>query len=153
MGHWTSPLQILYITPRCEIFLRCSKDGHQSESSMRFTLEVLWYRFSTNRAACLWTSSNLSVLFWVYGSHTDEAYLSMGLTKALYALSFMSLELIFRLRCRKPSVLLALFAMLLMWLSQSISCCMVMPRYLALEIESRVWPCSSYDFPVIQQRT
>ena len=33
-------------------------------------------------------------LFWVYGSHTDEAYSSMGLTKALYALSFMALELI-----------------------------------------------------------
>ena len=87
MGHWTSPLQILYITPRREIFLRGFKDGHPSESSMRFTLEVLWYRFSTNRAAHLWTASNLSMLFWVYGSHTDEAYSSMGLTKALYALS------------------------------------------------------------------
>ena len=54
-------------------------------------LEVLWYRFSTNRAARLWTASNLSMLFWVYGSHTDEAYSSMGLTKALYALSFMAL--------------------------------------------------------------
>ena len=72
------------------MFLRCSKDGHPSESSMRFTLEVLWYRFSTNRAARLWTASNLSVLFWVYGSHAD----SMGLAKALYAVSFMALELI-----------------------------------------------------------
>ena len=133
MGHWTSPLQILCITPRREMFLRCSKDGHPSESSMRFTLEVLWYRFSTNRAARLWSASNLSMLFWVYGSHADEAYSSMSLTKALYALSFMALELIFRLRRRKPSVLLALFATLLMWLSQFISCCMVMPRYLALE--------------------
>ena len=135
MGHWTSPLYILYITPRREVFLRCSKDVHPSESSMRFTLEVLWYRFSTNRAARLWAASNLSMPFWVYGSHTDEAYSSMGLTKAL---SFMALELIFRLRRRKPSVLLALFA-------TSISCCVVMPRYLALETESRVWPCSSYE--------
>ena len=54
----------------------------------------------------------------VYGSHTDEAYSSMGLTKVLCALSFMALELIFRLRRRKPSVLLALFATLLMWLSR-----------------------------------
>ena len=120
MGHWTSPLQILYITPRREVFLRCSKDSHPSESSMRFTLEVLWYRFSTNRAARLWTASNLLMLFWVYGSHTDEAYSSMGVTKALYALSFMALELIFRLRRRKPSFLLALFATLLMWLSRSL---------------------------------
>ena len=65
MGHWNSQLQILYITPRREVFLRCSKDGHPSESNMRFTLEVLWCRFSTNRAARLWTASNLSMLFWV----------------------------------------------------------------------------------------
>ena len=32
------------------------------------------------------------MLFWVYRSHTDAAYSSMGLTKALYALSFMALE-------------------------------------------------------------
>ena len=101
MGHWTSPLQILYITPRREVFLRCTKDGHPSESSMRITLEVLLYRFSTNWAARLWTASNLSMLFWVYRSHTDEAYSSMGLTKASYALSFMALELIFRLRRKK----------------------------------------------------
>ena len=66
MGHWTSPLQILYITPRREVFLRCSINGHPSESSMRFTLEVLWYRFNMNRAARLWTASNLSMLFWMY---------------------------------------------------------------------------------------
>ena len=64
--------------------------------------------------------------------------------KALYALSFMALELIFRLRHRNPSVLLALFTTLL-WLSQSIFCCMVMPRYLTLETESRVWPRSSHE--------
>ena len=139
IGHWTSPLQILYITPRREVFLRCSKDSHLSESSMRCTLEVVWYQFSMNQAAHLWTASNLSMLFWVYGSHTNETNWSMGLTKALYALSFMALELIFRLHCRKKIVLLALFATLLMWLSQSISCCMVMPRYLALEAESKVW--------------
>ena len=74
MGYWTSPLQILYITPRREIFLRCSKDVHPSESSMRFTLQMLWYRFSMNRAARLWTASNLSMLFWVYGSHTDSIF-------------------------------------------------------------------------------
>ena len=135
MGHWTSPLHILYITPRRKVFLRCCKDGHLSESSMRFTLEVLWYQFSMNWAARLWTASNLSMLFWVHGSHTDEAYIfkygsDKGLVR-LYALSFMALELIFWLCRRKPSVLLALFATLLMWLSQSISCCIVMPRYLA----------------------
>ena len=32
MGHWTSPLYILYITPRRAVFLRCSRDGHPSES-------------------------------------------------------------------------------------------------------------------------
>ena len=32
-----------------------------------------------NQAVCLWTASNLSVLIWVYGSQTDEAYSSMGL--------------------------------------------------------------------------
>ena len=37
----------------------------------------------------------------------------MGVIKALYALSFMALELIFRLCHQKPSVLLALFATLL----------------------------------------
>ena len=36
----------------------------------------------------------------------------MGLTKALYALSFMALELIFRLRRRKPSVLFAALTLL-----------------------------------------
>ena len=144
MGRWTSPLQTLYITPRREVYLRCSKASHPSESSMRCTLKVLWHRFSTNRAARLWTASSLSALFWAYGSHTDEAYSSTGLAKALYALSFMALELIFRLRHRKPSVLLALFTTLL-WLSQSIFCCMVMPEYLTLETESRVWPRSSHE--------
>ena len=37
MGHWTSLLQILNITPRHEVLLRCFKDGHPSESSMQKT--------------------------------------------------------------------------------------------------------------------
>ena len=73
MGHWTSPLQILYITPRREVFLRCSRHGHPSKSSMRCTLEVLWYRFSTNRAARLRMASKLSMLYcYILGRYTSK---------------------------------------------------------------------------------
>ena len=148
MGYCTSPLQVLNITPSLPaLFQRRPSEWVQHEIYTRTRSVVsVQHKLGSSSLDSL-QLQNLSVFFWVYGSHTDEAYSSMGLTvtKALYALSFMALELIFRLCHRKPSVLLALFATLLMWLSQSISCCMVMPWYLALETESRVWLCSSYE--------
>ena len=145
MGRWTSLLQTLYITPRREVFLRCSKASHPSESSIRCTLKVLWYRFSTNRAARLWTASNLSMLFWVYGSRTDEAYSSMGLTKAFVCsvLYGAGANLLIALQKTKSPVCLVCHIVDVVVPVQS--CCMVMPRYLALETESRVWPCNSYE--------
>jgi hypothetical protein len=50
-------------------------------------------------------------------SHTEQAYSSDGLTNDLYACSLTEVEPMFRLRRRKPRVLLALPQMLLMWLS------------------------------------
>jgi hypothetical protein len=57
----------------------------------------------------------MSDLRW--GSHTEQAYSSDGLTNDLYACSLTEVEPMFRLRRRKPRVLLTLPQMLLMWIS------------------------------------
>ena len=50
----------------------------------------------------------------VYGSHTELAYSSLGMTNDLYACSFTFDELMLRFLLRKFSVLLALLHMLFM---------------------------------------
>ena len=67
-----------------------------------------------------------------WGSHTEQAYSSDGLTNDLYACSLTEVEPMFRLQRKKPRVLLALPHMLLMWLSHLRSSLMVTPRYFAL---------------------
>ena len=88
------------------------------------------------------------MLFWVYGSHADEAYSSQyGSDKGLaYALSFMALELIFsRIAPQKTKCSVSLVYHVVDVVVPVQSCCMVLPRYLVLETESRVWPYNSYE--------
>jgi hypothetical protein len=63
-----------------------------------------------------------------WGSHTEQAYSSDGLTNDLYACSLTEVEPMLRLRRRKPRVLLALPQML-MWLSHLRSSLIVTPKY------------------------
>ena len=65
---------------------------------------------------------------------------------ALVLCSFMALELIFRLHRRKPSVLLVLFTTLLMWLSQSVSCCMRVKGVAVLLILAAEWTPTPGDW-------
>ena len=92
-----------------------------------------------------WTISRICMSFCVYGSHTVDAYSTIGLTSELYAFCFVVVDPKFRFLRRNPSVLLALPHMLLMWLVQRRSDVMRRPRYFALFTDFRVWPCSLYS--------
>ena len=83
---------------------RSSRLRHLRCYRMSPTLDVLRCLLVTYLAALRWT---ISILL----QNSD------GLTNDLYACSLTEVEPMFRLRCRKPKVLLALPQMLLMWLS------------------------------------
>ena len=72
-----------------------------------------------------------SFVFLVWGSHTQELYSSLGLTKDMYSrkLSFICCEEILRLRFRKFSWRFAFEVILSTRLFHFISDCMVMPEY------------------------
>ena len=81
---------------QCEsaTFLQCCREGHSSLSIISFTLEVLM----TNRAA-----SSVPLMFClVCGSHTVQAYSSMGWMMVLQAVTFNWVALILRLYHTKP---------------------------------------------------
>ena len=69
----------------------------------------------THLAALHWIFSRASISFAVYGSQTGAAYSRSGQTRALYAVSFVFLLPILRLRWIKPRVLLALLVMESIW--------------------------------------
>ena len=108
------------------------------------TLDVLRCLLVTYLAALRWTISIFLMSDLMWGSHTEQAYSSDGLTNALYACSLTEVEPMFRLRRRKSRVLLAFPQMLLMWLSHLRSSLIVMPRYFALSTDSKTWPWRQY---------
>jgi hypothetical protein len=108
--------EILYIITR-RASLRRSSRLHHFRCSMSPTFDVLRCLLVTYLAALRWTISILLMSDLRWGSHTKQAYSTDGLTNDLYACSLTEVEPMFRLRCRKPKVLLALPQMLLMWLS------------------------------------
>ena len=123
---------ILKSIEKWEICLRCSRDCHPRVSIIWLTLEVLWYRFITKRAARLWIDSSVSVFFCVDGSHTQEVYSSTGQTNALYALSLMVLELIFRFLLRKPMQCLIRF-----WVD-TVTVYVVVPCHVLVDSDTKV---------------
>ena len=123
---------------RCRVF-------HFSVSSMVSTLDLFPCLLQTYLAPLLWTISRVCMSFCVYGSHTVDAYSTIGLTSELYAFCFVIVVPMFRFLRRNPSVLLALSHMLLMWFVQRRSDVMRQPRYFALFTDFRVWPCSLYS--------
>jgi hypothetical protein len=70
-----------------------------------------------------------TIAYLVIKSNSDA---SDGLTNDLYACSLTEVEPLFRLRRRKPRILLALPQKLLMWFSHLRSSLIVTPRYVAL---------------------
>ena len=86
---------------------------------MVLTLAVYWYLFSVKRAALLRTISTWFARFSVNESHTELAYSSGGLTKDLYAFSFIAGEPNLKLRRRKFKVLFAILVTVLTVLSFS----------------------------------
>ena len=136
--------EILYIMTKCASLRRSSRLCHSRCCSMSPTLDVLRCLLVTYLAALRWTISILLMSDLRWGSHTEEAYSSDGLTNDLYACSLMEVEPLFRLRRRKPRILLALPQKLLMWFSHLRSSLIVTPRYFALSTDSKTWPWRQY---------
>ena len=118
---------------------------HFSLSRMVSTLDLFPCLLQMYLAPMHGTISRVCMSFCVYGSHTVDAYSTIGLTSELYAFCFVVVDPMFRFLCRNPSVLLALPNMLLIWFVQQRSDVMRQPRYFALFTDFRVWPCSLYS--------
>ena len=136
-------LNLFSVTSR--VFLRLYvRGGHWSCSSMVPTLDVWRYRFSTHQAALLWIFFSVCIFSCVCGSQTSHAYSSWGRTMVLYARAFVAFEQILRFLRMKPRVLLALEAMLFMWLFQHKSVEICTPRYLASSTTFSGWSLRWY---------
>ena len=81
-------------------------------SIMLLTLEVLWQWLTTYLAALRCTCSHWVMSSLVYGSHTEQTYLSDGRTKDVYACFLTLVELMLMFLRRNPSVLFV-FALIL----------------------------------------
>ena len=122
---------------RCASLRRSSRLHHLRCCSMSPILDVL--------RCLLVTSSHSPPLNHFYfvdvrfevGIPYRTDILRDGLTNDLYVCSLTEVEPMFRLRRRKPRVLLALPQMLLMWLSHLRSSLIVTPRYFALSTDSK----------------
>ena len=124
------------------ICLRLSSSMSQfSLSSIYLTLDVRLWRLSAHLAARLCKASRALTFLVVWGSQTAQAYSRMGRTIILYAVDLALLDVIL-LRLRNPRVLLALFVLFSMWVSQVAFDESVTPRYLACSTLSNSWPCS-----------
>jgi hypothetical protein len=130
--------EILYIMTRRGSLGRSSRLRHLRCCNMSPKLDVFRCLLVTYLAALRWTISILVMSDSRRGSHTEQAYPSNGLTNDLYACSLTEVEPMFRLRRKKPRVLLALPQMLFMWLSHSRSSLMATPRYFALSTDSKM---------------
>jgi hypothetical protein len=108
--------EILYIMTRHASLCRSSRLRHLRCCSMSPTLDVLRCLLVTYLASLHWSVSILLMSDLRWGSHTEQAYSSDGLTNDLYACSLTEVEPMFRLWRKKPRVLLAFPQMLLMWL-------------------------------------
>ena len=104
----------LYIIVNFAIFLRSSSDFQLRSSIMELTDDVLWWRLVTYLALFVVPFLACALLFWWYGSQTELAYSTVGLTSDLYAVSFILLLFMFKFHFRNPIVLLALLQMFLM---------------------------------------
>ena len=100
--------EILYIMTRRASLRRSSRLRHARCCSMSPTLDVLRWLLVTYLAALRWTISMVLMSDLRWGSHTEQAYSRDDLTNDLYACSLTEVEPMFRLRRRKPRVLLAL---------------------------------------------
>ena len=131
---------ILYIMTRCASLRRSSRLRHLRCCSMSPTLDVLRCLLVTYLAALRWTISILLTSDLKWGSLTEQAYSSDGLTNDLYNCSLTEMEAMFRLRRKKPRVLLALPHMFLVCLYHLRSSLISTPRYFAWSTDSKTWP-------------
>ena len=125
----TSLLLIFHNNVNLAFFLLSSRDGQPRCVSMSVTDDLLWYLLVTYLAALLCTISILCLSFCRYGSQTVLPYSTIGLTREVYAFSFMLLFGIFRFLFRKPMVVFAFWQMLDMCFSHLRSDEIVTPRY------------------------
>ena len=99
----------LYSRVNLAFFLLSSSVGHFSCWSMVSTDEVMLCLFVTYLAdlLCIISSLCIHVSFCRWGSHTELAYSTVGLTYAVYAFSLMSLFTMFKFLLTNPIVLFA----------------------------------------------
>jgi len=133
-------LMTLYSITSLASFRRSWSGFHCRSASMSVTLDLLWYLFLTYRAARHWTMSRRCMSPFSWGSQTVLAYSTVGRTRALYAVSLVEVEEIFRFLHRKLMVRLALLQMFCICWPQSRWLFRVQPRYLAEVTCSSVWP-------------
>jgi hypothetical protein len=76
----TNPFTNLYIIVNLAIFIRSSSDFQLRSSIMELTDDVWWWLLVTYLAALRCTISSLCLLFWWYGSQTEMACSTVGLT-------------------------------------------------------------------------
>ena len=92
----TCSFATLYRRASLGFFLLSSGVGHFSCPSIVSTGEVLWYLLVTYLADLLCIISSVCLSFCRWGSHTDLAYSTVGLTNAVYAFSLVSLFAVFK---------------------------------------------------------
>ena len=112
---FTSPFATLYRRVNLAFFLLSSRVGHCSFWSIVSTDEVLWYLFVTYLADLLCIISSLFMSLYRWGSHTELAYSTVGLTNAVYAFSLMSLFTMYKFLLRNLMVLFAFWQMFCIW--------------------------------------
>ena len=95
------------------------------------------FKMCVGELSCRWTVS-------IPGLQTADAYSTCGRKRELYAMVLKSLFLVTTFLSTKPSVLLAVLVILLMWVFQLRSLLMVTPRYFAVSTDSSSWLCMKY---------
>ncbi len=126
-----------------------SRESHPSFSSICVGLLSLRWSWRTNLAPLRCMVARRSLSFVRCGSHTAQLYSSLERTRAKYASSLSSVGHLRRFLCRKPSDLLALLQMLLIWVLHWRSSLSVIPRYLQLGAFPRTQPHTWYKKVVI----
>ena len=86
----TAPQWILWKRSNEDWYLRASRDGHSSSSSILPTLLVFRHLLQVQRAAVLWTFLIWLIWSFEWGLQMGAAYSRLGRTKVLYAISLVS---------------------------------------------------------------
>jgi hypothetical protein len=100
--------EIWYIMTRRASVCPSSRLCHLRYCNISPILDVFPCLLVTYLESLRWTIFILFMSILIWGSYTEQAYSSDGLTNNVYACSLTEVELIFKLPSKKPKLLLAL---------------------------------------------